>query len=244
MKPSHARFLIPFIMLFPLLMGSKCKKTPPPDPVGTTPDDATPPEVELQVVSIDPASGVSNEPFNARVYGSSFSDGARVLFGTNEGAQVNVLDSNTIKLIVPALTTGVYDVVVTNPSGQRAVLRRGLTIGGASSSACSHVTVQFDFDSSELNSEAIRALSAQASCMGGSRGTIRVEGHCDERGTSEYNIALGQRRASVVQKYLTSQGISPSRLETISYGEERPLAQGSGESTWARNRRAEIYLGN
>jgi peptidoglycan-associated lipoprotein len=244
MKTSSARLLVPFLLLFPMLMGSRCKKTPDTPPIESGPGDANPPEVELQVVSIDPSTADAGESFDARIYGSAFQSGARVLFGTNEGSRVDVLNSNTIKLLVPPLSLGVYDVTVTNPMGERAVLRRGLSVTDGAARSCSRLTVYFDFDRSDLTAEGLRVLASQAACLNQSRGSLRIEGHCDDRGTTEYNIALGQRRANAVQKYLTSQGISPGRMSTISYGEERPAVQGAGESTWARNRRAEILLGN
>jgi len=71
---------------------------------------------------------------------------------------------------------------------------------------------------------------------------IRIEGNCDERGTSEYNLALGERRADSAAKFLVSLGISPDRIETISYGEERPLALGHSEEAWAQNRRDDFVV--
>ena len=71
---------------------------------------------------------------------------------------------------------------------------------------------------------------------------IRIEGNCDERGTNEYNLALGERRANSAAKFLISLGISPDRVETISYGEERPLASGYGEGAWAQNRRDDFTV--
>ncbi len=70
--------------------------------------------------------------------------------------------------------------------------------------------------------------------------TVRLEGHADERGTPEYNLALGERRALAVQRFLQVQGVSAGQLEVISYGEERPVARGTGEDNWSRNRRVEL----
>jgi peptidoglycan-associated lipoprotein len=67
---------------------------------------------------------------------------------------------------------------------------------------------------------------------------ITIEGHCDERGTREYNLALGERRANAAKDYLISLGVNPGRVKTISYGKERPVAMGSNEAAWAQNRRA------
>ena len=70
--------------------------------------------------------------------------------------------------------------------------------------------------------------------------SIVIEGHCDERGTREYNLALGERRAQAVQSYLTSAGVRASQIDTVSYGEERPEDPGHDESAWSKNRRAEM----
>lgn len=98
--------------------------------------------------------------------------------------------------------------------------------------------VWFGFDSAELTDEARATLDHQAEWLKQYGSTsIVVEGHCDERGTREYNLALGQKRASAVKKYLTAAGVEASRVETVSYGKERPEATGSSEEAWAQNRR-------
>lgn len=97
----------------------------------------------------------------------------------------------------------------------------------------------FEFDSSTLSAEAESILKAKAEYMRrNSSLTIVIEGHCDNRGTTEYNLALGERRAESVKGFLIDLGISETRVRTISYGEERPLSAGSDEGAWARNRRA------
>ncbi|MCB9949220.1 MAG: peptidoglycan-associated lipoprotein Pal [Rhodospirillaceae bacterium] len=98
--------------------------------------------------------------------------------------------------------------------------------------------VFFALDSSELSGEARSTLDRQAAWLNQyPQAQLRIEGHCDERGTREYNLALGDRRANAVRNYLVAQGISASRLDTISYGKERPAVVGSNESSWAQNRR-------
>ncbi len=97
----------------------------------------------------------------------------------------------------------------------------------------------FEFDSSTLSAEAESILKAKAEYMRRNAAlTIVIEGHCDNRGTTEYNLALGERRAESVKGFLVDLGISETRIRTISYGEERPLAAGTDESAWSRNRRA------
>ncbi len=98
--------------------------------------------------------------------------------------------------------------------------------------------VYFGYDRYDLSSDARASLQAQATWLkahGGVR--ITVEGHCDERGTREYNLALGDRRANSVKNYLVALGVDPSRIHTVSYGKERPAVTGSGESSWSKNRR-------
>jgi len=99
--------------------------------------------------------------------------------------------------------------------------------------------VFFDFDSSDIRPDAAATLQKQAAWLKRYASvTLSVEGHCDERGTREYNLALGARRASATKEYLIGQGISASRLETISYGKEKPMCVESNEGCWAQNRRA------
>ena len=95
------------------------------------------------------------------------------------------------------------------------------------------------FASHELTSDAQEQLQAQASWMKQySNVTLTIEGHCDERGTREYNIALGERRAQAMKNYLIGLGVGADRLSTISYGKERPAVLGSSDAAWAQNRRA------
>jgi peptidoglycan-associated lipoprotein len=98
--------------------------------------------------------------------------------------------------------------------------------------------VYFGFDSSELNAEARTTLERQAFWLRRYPSvTIQIEGHCDERGTREYNLALGERRANAAKDYLVALGIDTSRLSTISYGKERAVAFGSNDEAWSLNRR-------
>ena len=103
--------------------------------------------------------------------------------------------------------------------------------------------VHFAFDSSLLDIDAERILEQKAAWLqDNGDATVQIEGHCDERGTSAYNLALGERRANSVQEYLTVLGVDPSRLSTISYGEEQPLDPGHDEAAWSRNRRAHFVI--
>lgn len=100
-------------------------------------------------------------------------------------------------------------------------------------------TVYFSFDSSNLDDASRAVLQKQAAWLERYRNvTLQVQGNCDERGTREYNLALGARRAASVQEYLVSLGVTPSRVATISYGKERPVCSESTEPCWAMNRRS------
>ncbi len=102
-------------------------------------------------------------------------------------------------------------------------------------------TVHFDFDSDAIKPEAARILDAQANFLNSNQGArVQVAGHTDERGTREYNMSLGERRAAAVRSYLGSRGVNTSNIEIISFGEEQPVATGSNEASWAQNRRAEL----
>jgi peptidoglycan-associated lipoprotein len=100
----------------------------------------------------------------------------------------------------------------------------------------------FEFDRSDLSAEARAALVHHANHLKANPSTsYRLEGHADERGTREYNLALGERRAQAIERYLQVQGVASRQLETISYGEENPVATGSTEAAYARNRRVELH---
>ncbi len=99
--------------------------------------------------------------------------------------------------------------------------------------------VFFGYDSSELDSDALELLQDQVAWLKqNSNVSITIEGHCDERGTREYNLALGEKRAQAVKNYLIGLGINPDRVSTISYGKERPAVVGSNDGAWAQNRRS------
>ncbi len=103
--------------------------------------------------------------------------------------------------------------------------------------------VFFDYDKNDLSPEARATVEALAAWLASYPATtIGIEGHCDERGTREYNLALGERRASSVHDYLVALGVDPGRLSTISYGKERPGVLGSNEESWAQNRRGTFVV--
>jgi peptidoglycan-associated lipoprotein len=103
--------------------------------------------------------------------------------------------------------------------------------------------IYFDFDKSDIRTDQTGALNGNGDLLNRWKTiSIRIEGSCDERGSNEYNIALGQRRADAAKRFLVDYGISDSRITTISYGEERPADSGHDESAWAKNRRDEFVV--
>lgn len=103
--------------------------------------------------------------------------------------------------------------------------------------------VNFAFDSTTMVGDAGSAISANAKILQEFPNVrVEIQGHCDERGTTDYNLALGQRRAEAVKSRLVGMGIPSARLTVVSYGKERPVASGSNESSWAQNRRAEFRV--
>ncbi len=134
---------------------------------------------------------------------------------------------NTAGMNTPPPVTGNVDGAVL--PGSDADFRRSVTSN----------TILFGLDQTDIDPEARAILDSQASWLQRfPQVRATIEGHADERGTREYNLALGDRRANAAKNYLVARGIDPSRLTTISYGKERPVALGSDESSWAQNRRA------
>ena len=131
----------------------------------------------------------------------------------------------------------------TAPSSTASTVSSGSTVSAPAPGAAEEFItigdrVYFDFDKSGIRSSDVSTLNDQAAWLKRYPNvTIVVEGHCDERGTREYNLALGERRANAVKEYLVGRGVSANRIDTISYGKERPAVLGSNDSVWQQNRR-------
>jgi peptidoglycan-associated lipoprotein len=103
--------------------------------------------------------------------------------------------------------------------------------------------IYFNFDSADLSDSARRTLTKNAELIAkGSKAKILIEGNCDERGSAEYNLALGDHRAKATYQYLVTLGVEPVRLSTVSYGNEKPAVKGNNEASWAQNRRADFVV--
>ena len=150
---------------------------------------------------------------------------------------------------IPALSQGMH-TRVENPNGETHTLYGAIEADGTAGAVeaiellpeeCAELVVYFSSANASWDFSAKQLLEENAACFD-NRYIYEVEGHCDERGTTEYNLSLGQRRAAVLEKYLLSQGILVDRISSTSYGEERPAMSGSGESAWEKNRRAVIRV--
>jgi peptidoglycan-associated lipoprotein len=150
---------------------------------------------------------------------------------------VPVADRTTPSQTQPTPTTS-----TTTPTTQPVITANPLT---DPKNILSKRSVYFDFDSNAVKDEYRGVVQAHAKYMVDKKdSSIRIEGNCDERGSREYNLALGQRRAEAVKKVMTVLGVQESRIETVSFGEEKPAATGHDEAAWAQNRRGDIkYAG-
>ena len=147
----------------------------------------------------------------------------------------------------PETSAEIQEVVVEEAEPIRPMVSRGKIVipidemdAGAGSMTLQGV-FYFDFDQAIVRRDAHRELDQHASVLAGNPGLrVRLEGHADERGTREYNLALGERRANAVRAYLLAQGASRSQIGVVSYGEEKPADGGHDESAWRQNRRVEV----
>ncbi|MGY0217732.1 peptidoglycan-associated lipoprotein Pal [Endozoicomonadaceae bacterium StTr2] len=155
----------------------------------------------------------------------------------NEAKPVEVITEEEV-VVMPVIDPAVQAVIDTGKISASAEEIEGLL---------QQNEYHFPFDSSELKDRDYQALDVQAAYLTSSRGAaekIVIEGHTDERGTRTYNLALGERRANAVKRYLVLKGVAADRIEVISYGFERPVDPAHNETAWAQNRRAIIVRGN
>lgn len=158
--------------------------------------------------------------------GSVSGSGGPLPDGTVPGTDGTIYDTRS----------GVADTYGYSPDGTPG----GQAVGGPGATQAQR-TVYFDFDSDAVRADSLPVIEAHARFLTGNpRTVITLEGHADERGTREYNIGLGDRRAGAVRQRLIAFGVSPSQLQTVSYGEERPAVMGSDEYSYSLNRRVEF----
>lgn len=155
--------------------------------------------------------------------------------------------AESAKVDSAALSEGAGEVesLETSPTGREGMAgmvgQAGFVEGSRTNAGL--LPIYFDFDKSIVRPDQVERLEANALFLRDNPGIeVRIEGNCDNRGSNEYNMALGERRAMGVKKYLVNLGIADSRLSTLSYGEERPLSPGNDEAAWAVNRRGDLVI--
>ncbi|MFI5401198.1 MAG: peptidoglycan-associated lipoprotein Pal [SAR324 cluster bacterium] len=179
-----------------------------------------------------------------KLSGKSYGNTADFLAAANDAVGPSALQRNQDAILRNALVVTLAEPPEA-PRGQ-ALLDEGrarsqvqsLTPVPVVTKATSYRIVYFDFDKSNIKPEFMAAIKENAGRLIGSKANITIEGHCDERGSSEYNLALGQRRAEAVRQTLMAEGVPAGQMKTVSYGEERPVDLGHNEEAWVKNRRA------
>ncbi len=156
--------------------------------------------------------------------------------------QVNEEVASEASVAPAAAATEATEATQASEQASSAVSDAQLTAERLKSEAMAADTLFFfEFDKSDLSQDALDDLDAHAKFLAADRNAkVRLEGHADERGTRAYNLALGERRSNAVARYLVIQGVNRSQIETVSYGEERPLSLVRDDSGWSRNRRVEL----
>ncbi len=226
--------------------------TPVPTSSPTRTDASSSPDAPAPIIDIN-ASPTTVERGDPTTLTWNSSDASTLLIDSGVG---NVAESGS--MVVTPLESTTYTATATGPGGDAQSSTR-VTVVPRSRDATLTSTdldrlqraieegqvkpVFFDYDKAQLSAEARRTLETNARVFRQfGQVSIIIEGHCDERGTEEYNLALGDRRAQATKKFLVELGIPGSRLETISFGEERPFAPGYDEAAFRQNRRAHFVV--
>ena len=246
LQPRLRSRLFIAIAFAPILMASKCRKDKDKEEVVDI--EPAGPQVTLRVTGVEPDRVDAGELTRAVVYGAGFEQGIQVRVDESPVASVTVQDSGVLNITLPPLSAGQHDLRVRNPNGETATLRNAvvalerLPADPTAGLNCDDITINFAFDSSAVETPAAAILGKHMACFSSRTGEVRIEAHCDERGTTDYNLALGQRRADAVKRYLQGQGVTAGRIRAVSYGEEQPLDRSHDEAAWAANRRAKISV--
>lgn len=249
-------------MLCLILFASACGKKapvapPPPPPVAEAPKPEPPPAAlprpTVSEFSVEPSSIERGQSAILR-----WTVGNATSISINNG--IGTVTANGNRRVIPADTT-TYTLTASGPGGETTA-NATVTVAAPpppppvnTNKGTLESRVQsdlrdalFDYDSNNIRDDARAALTADADALKRifadfPNATVNVEGHCDERGSAEYNLGLGDRRASAARDFLTQIGVPADRLKTISYGKERPVCTESDESCWQRNRRAHFSVG-
>lgn len=235
-----ARLLVILGLAFPLL--SACPKQQPPEDGGST--DVV--EPSLQITRLSPSSTTAGEPVTVTAAGVGFEAGSKIYLGTTEARGVDVLSADSLTFRASEfLDVGDYDVRIVTPTGEQAVATSGFSVRPRpeEQSDCSLGVVHFEFAESKLSAEVRALLAANAECIETQKyAAVRLEGHADERGSTIFNLSLGEERAEAVRDYLIDLGVDRAVFSIVSYGEERPVNRAFTEESWAENRRVEFAV--
>ncbi len=228
--------LIACLMALPLITGCPGGDPPPPPPPptpGPTADFSGSPTIGEQPLTVTFTDKSIDAPTS---WEWDFGDGTGTATTNNPTYTYAAPGTYTVKLMVANAfgtdTKTLTNYITVSPPPPPPTLKPSQL-----------QTVYFDFDKFQLRADAKADLDANyALMMEFPDAMVQIEGHCDERGTTEYNMSLGEKRANAARDYLIGLGIAENRLSTISYGEERPAATGSNEAAWDKNRRAEFKI--
>lgn len=149
---------------------------------------------------------------------------------------MNITQKSLLTIIVIVLAS--CSSVSTDRTNDSTAISASASEAYSDSGITSNNVLYFSYDKSDVNSEGRMKIRTLAKLINDNNLNVRVEGHCDERGTREYNLALGEKRAKTVAELLIINGVSSDKIQTVSYGEEKPIVNGSNERSWSQNRRA------
>jgi len=242
---THARILFGTLVAI-LALSAACKKPAPQAPPPPPPPPAAPPAKPTVNLQASPNSIQRGESVTL-----TWSSTNATTLSLSPGIG-NVSAEGTQRVTPTESTT--YNLTATGPGGSADANVR-ITVSVPPPPKAAEPTLQqlfdrevkdayFDYDKAEVRTDAREALSQTAQFMRSyPQLKVVIEGHCDERGSTEYNLALGDRRAAAAKQYMTSLGISADRMETVSYGKERPFCSASTEECYQQNRRAHFVMG-
>ena len=245
-KRTHARILFGSLLAI-LAVSAACHKAAPVAPTPPPPPPAAPPA--QPTVSMQASSNIIQRGESVTLSWTSTNATSLTL-----SPGVGNVPAQGSQRVTPQDST-TYTITATGPGGS-ADANVHITVSAPAPAARGpEPTIQqlfdrevkdayFDYDKADIRADARDALSQTAQFLRSyPQIKIVIEGHCDERGSTEYNLALGDRRAAAAKQFLTSLGISADRMETVSYGKERPFCTASTEDCWRQNRRAHIIMG-
>jgi len=235
---SAARVLLA-LPAFVLL--AACPKPTPPETGGT---EVVEPSVQID--SLDPSETTIGEPVTVTLRGKGFVEGSEVYLGSTRARGVDVYAAGELTFrATEELEAQRYDVRVVTPAGDQAALPDAFTVKPRPElvADCVLTVVYFDYSEASLTQSSRDALANNAACIAELKlQSVLLEGHADERGSTTFNLSLGEERAEAVREYLVDLGAMQDVFSIVTYGEERPFTRESNEEGWSKNRRVEFVV--